>query len=94
MPYLKPKEITLTLMAGAAAPSPNRRSTSPRSLAVERLDVSMMYSARWRTGARTVRSCRTASSRVREVPARGCIRRVSLYRLMMVSTVASTKRIL
>ena len=78
MPYLKPKEMTLTLMAGVLPPSPNSRSTSPRSLAVERAEVSMMYSARWRTGARTVRSCRTASSSEREVEDSGCIRRVSL----------------
>ena len=54
----------------------------------------MMYSARWRTGERTVRSSLTASSREWAELARGWLRRVSLYRLMMASTLASTKRIL
>ena len=78
MPYLKPKEMTLTLIAGVSAPPPKIRSTSPRSLALVRAEVSMMYSARCRTGASTVRSWRTASSRERDAPASGWMRRVSL----------------
>ena len=42
MPYLKPKEITLMLMARFGSPEPKSRRISPRSFAVERLVVSMM----------------------------------------------------
>ena len=78
MPFLKPKETTETLMAGRPSLSPKRRSISPRSLAVERAEVSSTYSERLRTGSRAVRSKATASARDRPALARGWLRRVSL----------------
>lgn len=63
MPYLKPKEVTETVMLSSSAPMPNRRSSSPRNL--DRLSpVELrMWLARRRTGSSARRSSFTASGR-------------------------------
>ena len=92
-PYLKPKEVTLTANPAFSSLPSNRRRSSARSWAVEVWVVSMTQSARARTGAIMARSFSTASARDVVSPLRGWRRRVSLYRLIMVSGEASKNSI-
>ena len=92
MPCLKPKEVTDTVRVSLGAVMPKSRSSSPRNR--ERLSpVELrMWVARRRTGSRATRSSFTASGRGWPCRVRGWVCRVSLYRLMMTSSAASTKR--
>ena len=89
---MKPKEVTLTVIAPSWLPRPKSRSSSPRSLAVDRSEVSTTNSARSRRGASIRRSRAMAPSRESHSSARGWLRRVSLYRLMITSSEASIYR--
>ena len=90
---MKPKEVTLTVIPPFSPSWPKRRSSSPRSWAVEVREVSITKSARSLTGAIMALSFFTASSRESVSAARGWRRRVSLYRLMMTSGAASRNSI-
>ena len=70
----------------------NISSTCPRSL---RTGSEVMTKSAWaRTGSIAVRSRSTARDRLPASPMRGWLRRVSLYRLMMEASSASTNNTL
>ena len=78
-PCLKPKEVTRTSIRPSDVPArPNICRKTPFSLAVDRLVVFTILSARARRGASIFRSRAMAPSRLSASSARGWARRVSL----------------
>ncbi|SCH47020.1 Uncharacterised protein [uncultured Clostridium sp.] len=83
----------MSIRPSVELPLAKMRRSSPFSLAGDRLVVSIIYSARRRRGSSICRSREMACSRLSHSSARGWLRRLSLYRLIIVSSEASIKRI-